>query len=151
MEIDTIFYKAKDGRIFTDPLECQEHEKTIGILKGSVAAMLQDIEEHMPERKGYVSGLVQVMDGKTSRIWNYAIRCIDDQLEDFVNVKDLREEQRYVATTIEGLFNDYKDVDHDLPCQYMLLLSTDLKLDCSKGNVWTIANWNPKAWSGKEK
>ena len=150
MEIDSIFYKAKDGRIFTDPLECEQYEKTIGILKGSVAAMLQDIEEHMPERKGYVSGLVQVMDGKTSRIWNYAIHCIDDQLEDFVNVKDLREEQRYVATTIEGLFNDYKDVDHDLPCQYMLLLSPDLKLDGSKGNVWTIANWNPNAWNRKE-
>lgn len=151
MEIATIYYKAKDGRIFTDPLECEQYEKTIGILKGSVAAMLQDVENHIQDRNGYVHGLVQVMDGKTSRVWNYVIRCIDDHLEDFVNVKDLREEQRYVASTIEEMFNDFKEVDRDLPCQYFLLLSTNLTFDGSKGNVWTIANWNPNAWNGKEK
>lgn len=150
MEIDSIFYRAKDGRIFTDPLTCEEYEKTIGILKGSIGALLLDIENHVPDRKGYVSGVVQAKDGETTKVWNYVIRCIDDQLEDFVNVKDLREEQRYVASTIEGMFNDFKDVDHDLPCQYMLLLSTRLDMNGKGGDLWTIANWNPKAWNAKE-
>lgn len=149
MEIDSIFYKAKDGRIFTDPLACEEYEKTIGIVKGSVGAMLLDVEKHMPEKKGYVAGLVQVKDGEGVKLWIYAIYCIDDRLESFVNVNNLQPEQRYVSTTVEKLFEDFKDVDHDNPCQYMLLLSTGFNArDCE---MWTIANWNQKAWSVKEK
>lgn len=65
MEIDTIFYKAKDGRIFTDPLECEEYEKTIGIVKGSAADFIRYLEKvYKPET--YVHGVVYLRtpDGK---------------------------------------------------------------------------------------
>jgi len=32
MEIAEVYYKAKDGKIFTDPLECEETQKENGYL-----------------------------------------------------------------------------------------------------------------------
>ena len=49
MEIDTIIYKAKDGRTFTDPLKCEEYEKHLGVINGSIGELVKILEEKNPD------------------------------------------------------------------------------------------------------
>jgi hypothetical protein len=143
MEIERIIYKAKDGRIFYDPLECEDYEKTIGILDGSVGDLINIIEKSCKEEQ-YVSGIILVKgnDG-ISHIFVYYTGCIDEKLEDYVNVEDLTEEQRYESATIGMILNRLKQLDKDLPCQYMIAYSDHLNM-YSPG---MMANYNAKAWN----
>lgn len=148
MEIDTIYYKAKDGRIFTDPLECEQYEKTIGIVSGSIADMLRHIKENVGDCK-YVSGAVYYRWPDGRKTFNdITTMCIDDKLESFVNVKDLQEEQRYIAMSVEGFIAYYdKEKMRDFPCQYLLSFSNDLSCHI----VTVMANGiNPNVWEKKE-
>lgn len=41
-----VLYRAKDGRVFNDAMECEKYERTIGIVPGSIGhlvSMLEDI------------------------------------------------------------------------------------------------------------
>lgn len=147
MEIDSIFYKAKDGRIFTDPLECEQYEKTIGIVSGSIADMLRHVKENADDAK-YVSGAVYYRWPDGSKTFHKIITmCIDDKLESFVNVKDLREEQRYVAMTMEDFLAYYSKEDmRDFPCQYLLSFSDDLsgRIAAVLANGINREVWKPK-------
>jgi len=49
MEIDTIIYKAKDGRTFTDPLKCEEYEKNLGVIPGSIGELVKILEKKNPD------------------------------------------------------------------------------------------------------
>ena len=49
MEIDTIIYKAKDGRTFTDPLKCEEYEKNLGVIPGTIGELVKILEEKNPD------------------------------------------------------------------------------------------------------
>ena len=51
MEIDTIIYKAKDGRTFTDPLKCEEYEKHLGVINGSIGELVKILEEKNPDHQ----------------------------------------------------------------------------------------------------
>jgi hypothetical protein len=51
MEIDTIIYKAKDGRTFTDPLKCEEYEKNLGVIPGSIGELIKILEKYSPEHQ----------------------------------------------------------------------------------------------------
>ena len=51
MEIDTIIYKAKDGRIFTDPLKCEEYEKNLGVIPGTIGELVKILEKYSPEHQ----------------------------------------------------------------------------------------------------
>lgn len=148
MEIDTIYYKAKDGRLFTDPLKCEQYEKTIGILPGSIADMVQHIKENIGDAK-YVSGAVYYCMPDEKKIFHSISTVrIDDKLESFVNVKDLREEQRHVAMTTEDFFAYYGKEDmRDYPCQYLLSFSYDYGKD-----IYAVlaSGINPKVWDQKE-
>lgn len=129
MEIDTIFYKAKDGRVFTDPLECEEYEKTIGIVKGSAAHIIQILEEERrPET--YVHGIVFLVtpDGnKYSR--SCATVCCDHLLRSFVNVEDLSIEQRYFINNVADVLRFLKHFDKDSMVTYFLLFDDDIKFE----------------------
>lgn len=49
MEVATIIYKAKDGRTFTDPLKCEEYEKMLGIIPGSIGELVKILEDKNPD------------------------------------------------------------------------------------------------------
>ena len=145
MEIDRIFYRAKDGRIFTDPLKCEAYEKTIGILQGSVGMLVNELEKHNAE--SYINGMVLV---KTRKGMDAAIMLsasLDDYLESFVNVNDLTKDQRYIYETVGGLIKYLARYDKDLPCQYMILLSDTP--DSAKSKT-AMANYNPEIWKDME-
>lgn len=138
MEIEKIIYKAKDGRTFFDPIECEEYEKTIGVLKGSVGELVNELQKNCKEEQ-YVSGIILVRNvNGTGDIYVRYTGCIDHKLEDYVNVDNLKEEQRYESATIGELINRLKQLDKDLPCQYTIVYSDYIDMhDCG-----IIANYN---------
>lgn len=146
MEIDTILYKAKDGRIFEDPLKCEEYEKTIGIISGSCADFIRYLEEkHKPSI--YVHGLVFVRnpDGSASVHSCCTVNC-SDKLESYVNVKDLADEQLYITTTVADVIRFLKRWDKDSPVQYMLTFSEDIHME----HPGIMSMNNPKVWDKGE-
>ena len=148
MEVSTIIYKAKDGKLFYDPLECEQYEKTIGILPGSIADMVQFVKDNMGDCK-YMTGAVFYAhpDGKKT-FHNLDNMCIDDKLESFVNVKDLQEEQRYVFMTVDNFISYYdKEELKDCPCQWLLAMSEHIDMR----EICTMSNGNnPNMWNKKE-
>ena len=143
MEVDTILYRAKDGRIFEDPLKCEEYEKTIGIISGSCADFMRYLEENF-EPSFYVHGLIFVRnpDGSKSLHSCATINC-SDKLESYVNVKDLDEGQLYISTTVADVIRFLKLCDKDSPVHYMLAFSDDIcmkhpgVMSMSNHEVWT--------------
>lgn len=142
MEIDTIYYKAKDGRLFTDPLKCEEYEKTLGIVAGTVAALIVELEK-IAKPKSYIDGIIYVKrpDGQKTIYTPFTI-CVDDELESFVNVKDLTQEQRYEYTTMGHLIEYLRQLDKDSQCQYMIVWSDDI--DFNRPSI--MANHNRDVW-----
>lgn len=142
MEIDTIYYKAKDGRLFTDPLKCEDYEKTLGILPGSVADLISQMEKMM-KPESYIFGIVYVRmpDGKKN-IYVRWTGCVDDQLESFVNVKDLTWEQRYQYETAGNFMETLRKIDKDAQCQYMITWSDNI--DYSEPGI--MSNYNRAVW-----
>lgn len=147
MEIAEIYYKAKDGRIFTDPLKCEEYEAKLGIIGGSVGELINELEKHA-KPEAYVNGMVMVRkaDG-TGSMYTRCTVCIDDMLEDYVNVENLSKEQRYESATVGGLLSELKEVDKDLPCQYFLIWSKNIDME----GFGIVANYNKKAWNKDKK
>ena len=146
MEIDRIIYKAKDGRIFFDPIECEEYEKTIGVLPGSVGDFLNELDKNTNDAD-YIFGIVKMMDGDKGIIYMRCTVCVDRLLEDYVNVENLTEEKRYFVSTAGELKNTLKQVNKDLPCQYFIVFSSDMNFKVSGA----MSNHNNAAWSKDSK
>lgn len=144
MEIDKIIYKAKDGRTFFDPIQCQEYEKKIGIIEGSVGDLISRMEKEMT-RDHYIFGIVKVMNGDKSYLYSRCTVCVDCKLEDYVNVNDLQEESRYVIAKAGELIDTMKQLDKDLPCQWFILFSEDINFKAAAA----MANYNKNAWNNK--
>ena len=145
MEIDTIIYKAKDGKIFFDPLRCEEYERNLGVLQGSVGALVKDLEQI--DAAHYIFGLVLVrMSDGSKSVYSRCTVCADCLLEDFVNPDNLTQQQRYIYETVGNFLDVLKKLDQDLPCQYMLMTSGSISFD----GLGLMANHNEKAWKGKD-
>ena len=144
MEIDTIYYRAKDGKIFTDPLKCEDYENTIGILPGSVGSLISELEKW--DTDTYIHGVVYIKrkDGVKSVYCRYTV-CVDDMLESFVNVRDLTKEQRYLVSTAGELAQALKKENKDDPEQHTIVFSKDVEMK----DVGIMANYNPKVWDDK--
>lgn len=142
MEVEKIIYKAKDGRLFNDPLECEDYEKSLDVLPNSIGDLINQLEkEHV--QGGYMTGIVMVKktNGQTS-LYTECTMNIDAYLEDYVNVENLKEEQRYVYTKVDNVVRFLKTLDKDRPCQYMIVYSKHIDLH----NPGVMANHNKEVW-----
>ena len=135
-----INYKAKDGRTFTDPLECEEYEKTLGVIPGSVGDLIQELEKRNPN--DYIFGIVLIKGNDITNVSLRATICLDGKLEDYVNLENLTEEQRYLSETIGILLRTLRKMDKDAPCQWWIVHSKDISL---KG-AGMVANYNKRCW-----
>ena len=145
MEIDTIFYKAKDGRVFTDPLECEAYESRLGTVPGTVASLILDLAKMDPET--YIRGIVYIRRKNGTKVtYSHFTACVDDKLESFVNVRDLSDEQRCIVCKVKDLVLALKDEDRDDPEQHTILSSRDIMME---KNVSIDANWNHKVWDNE--
>lgn len=142
MEIASIIYKAKDGRTFTDPLACEEYEKTLGVIPISVGDLIQELEKRNPN--DYIFGIVFIKGNDKNNILLIRITiCLDGILEDYVNLENLTEEQRYLSETIGVFLRTLRKMDKDAPCQWWIIHSKDISL---KG-AGMMANYNEKCWA----
>ena len=140
MEIAEIYYKAKDGKIFTDPLKCEDYEKTLGILPGSVGALINELEKLEPST--YIFGIVYVKEKEGKSVYCRCTVCCDNMLEDYVNVDDLGEDKRYLYETAEEFVRLLKKTNKDYPCQWMLAFSNNIDMK----NIGIMSLSNPKVW-----
>lgn len=145
MEVETIIYKAKDGRTFTDPLACEDYEKTLGIVPNSVGNLVQLLEKKDPN--DYIFGIVLIKDKDEYNACLKCTVCLDDKLEDFVSPDALTEEQRYMSETIGEFLKFLRKKDQDSPCQWFIAYSSEL----SMGKCGMMANFNRKCWPSNAK
>lgn len=140
MEVETIIYKAKDGRRFYDPLECEQYEKTLGVINNSVGNLVQLLEEKDPNK--YIFGLVLIKNSDGYSVNMRATFCVDEKLEDYVNPNELTKEQRYFIYTIGDLLNSLRKQDQDAPCQWWIVYSDDIAMKMRA----MMANFNSECW-----
>ena len=134
MEID-VTYVAKDGRRFTDALKCQDYEKTIGIIPGSVGDFICQLEQ-MPQEH-FISGsvMVRTKTGKGMSFQNFVSRAMDDDIEESDPLFSEKAITTTVAQAIEAISHLY---DRDFPIQ-------DICMVCEKvqsGTGVIMANIN---------
>lgn len=115
MDIDVV-YKAKDGRRFSDPFECEEYEKRLGTEPGTVGRARIDLKALGEDR--YAFGLLKVRHENANYYRTYVVQCIDDKLEDYVNVSDLDVDKRWVRNTIGDVLRDMEHFNDDDICEY---------------------------------
>ena len=131
MEAELVYY-AKDGRRFRDPLECERYERTLGLQPGTwgyARESLRALGEDM-----YLNGYIAIRHDGRSR-WHHMITtCLDDRLEDYVNVNDLSEDKRWISITIGGMieFLDTQYSDDD-ECIYLLTYCKQKDFMCDFG------------------
>lgn len=111
-----ITYTAKDGRRFRDPYECEKYEKRLGTEPGTVARARIDLKE-LGEDK-YVFGLLKTRHDGVNHYYSYMVRCVDDKLEDYVNVSSLDVDKRWIRNTISDVLHDMEKFSDDDLCEY---------------------------------
>ena len=118
MDIDVI-YKAKDGMRFNDPYECEEYEKRLGSEPGTVGRARIDLKA-LGENE-YVFGLLKVKHDGIKCYRTYVTRCVDEKLEDYVNVSELDADKRWIVSNIGNVLHDMEQYNDDDPCEYEFL------------------------------
>jgi len=111
-----ITYTAKDGRRFNDPYECEAYEKRLGTEPGTVARARIDLKEIGEDK--YVFGLLKARHEGVNHYRSYIVRCVDDKLEDYVNVSSLDVEKRWIRNTISDVLHDMEEFSDDDLCEY---------------------------------
>ena len=99
-----ITYTAQDGRRFNDPYECEEYEKRLGTEAGMGARARIDLKALGENR--YVFGLLKVCHEGHNYYRSYVTRCVDEKLEDYVNVSSLDVDKRWIRSTIGEVLRD---------------------------------------------
>lgn len=142
MEVEKIIYKAKDGRLFYDPLECEDYEKSLDVIPNSIGDLINNLEkEHV--QGGYMTGIIMVKEANVqTTLYTECTTNIDKYLEDYVNVENLKEEQRYLTAKVDDVVKFLKRLDKDWPCQYMIVYSKNI--DFQRPGV--MANHNKEVW-----
>ena len=111
-----IIYTARDGKKFHDKRECEEYEKRLGTEPGTVGRARIDLKE-LGEDK-YVHGLLKVRHEGFNNYRIYVVRCVDDKLEDYVNVSELDVDKRWIRSTIADVLSDMEQFSDDDLCEY---------------------------------
>ena len=142
MEVDTIYYRAKDGKLFTDPLECENYEKKLGVIPGSVADIISYLNEQC-KPESYLHGLVYVLEPDGSKsLYQCTTVCVANKLDSFVNIENLNTDQLFIATKVKDVIEWLGRCDKDCPVHYFLCYSKNIDMsDCG-----VITLYNPKVW-----
>lgn len=142
-----ITYTAKDGRRFHDPYECEEYEKRLGTDPGTVGRARIDLKD-IGEQK-YVFGILKVRHEGSNHYRTYVTRCVDEKLEDYVNVSELDVDKRWIRSTIGEVLRDMEQYSDDDPCEYEFLYCDHLEF--GKHAFGCCRTSNPELWEEMEK
>ena len=142
-----ITYTAKDGRRFHDPYECEEYEKRLGTEPGTVGRARIDLKD-IGEQK-YVFGILKVRHEGSNHYRTYVTRCVDNKLEDYVNVSSLDVDKRWIRSTIGEVLRDMEQYSDDDLCEYEFLYCDHWKF--GKHTFGCCRTSNPELWEEMEK
>ena len=143
-----ITYTAKDGRRFNDPYECEEYEKRLGTEDGTVARARIDLKA-LGENT-YVHGLLKVRHEGANYYRTYVVRCLDDKLEDYVNVSELNVDKRWIRNTMSDVLHDMEQFsDNDL-CEYEFLYCDHWEFG-GEHPFGCCSTYNPTLWDEMKK
>ena len=138
-------YVAKDGRIFDDPLKCQDYEDHLmGVIPGSVAALIQSLNEIPKERFCTCMFYIRQDSGKT--LFFRAAVDLEPRLSPYVNVNDLEEDKRCILYTIGKLVKDLGQFDKDAPVCGMMVIADNINF---KGDISVMQTTNKDCWDNK--
>lgn len=147
MDINVI-YTAKDGRRFNDPYECEEYEKRLGTEPGTVARARIDLKA-LGENE-YVFGLLKVRHEGVNNYRTYVVRCLDDKLEDYVNVSELDVDKRWIRNTISDVLHDMEQFNDDDLCEFEFLYCDHWEFG-GEHPFGCCRTHNPTLWEEMEK
>lgn len=138
-------YMAKDGKMFKDPLECEEYEKGLDVIQGSVGDIINYLGKQC-KPDDYVHGLVYLKepDG-TKCLFQCATFCIARMQDPFVNLENLDTDQLFIKTQVKEVVEWLGRHDKDCPVQYFLAYSKNIDMS----NCGIIEMHNPKLWEKK--
>ena len=142
-----ITYTAKDGRRFNDPYECEAYEKRLGTEAGTVGRARIDLKE-LGENE-YVFGMLKVRHESTNHYRTYVVRCVDDKLEDYVNVSELDVDKRWFRNTISDVLRDMEQYNDDDLCEYEFLYCEHLEFN--KHSFGCCRSNNQELWDEMKK
>lgn len=142
-----ITYTAKDGRRFHDPYECEEYEKRLGSEPGTVGRARIDLKELGEDR--YVFGMLKVRHDGCNCYRTYVVRCLDDKLEDYVNVSSLDVDKRWIRNTISDVLHDMEQFGDDDLCEYEFIYCDHWEFN--KHTFGCCRSSNPELWEEMEK
>ena len=131
MDINVI-YTAKDGMKFNDPYECEEYEKRLGTEPGTVARARIDLKD-IGEQK-YVFGMLKVRHEGSNHYRTYVTRCVDEKLEDYVNVSELDVDKRWIRYTVSDVLHHIERYDDNALCEYEFLYFNHQNIDLDKAD-----------------
>lgn len=146
MDIDVI-YKAKDGRLFRDPYECEQYEKRLGSKPGTVGRARIDLKalgENM-----YVFGMLKVRHENINLYRTYVTRCVDEKMEDYVTVSELDVDKRWIRNTIADVLHDMEELYDDDLCEYEFLYCDHWEFN--KHTFGCCRTHNSELWEEMEK
>ena len=146
MDID-VTYTAKDGRRFHDPYECEEYEKRLGSEPGTVGRARIDLKE-LGENM-YVFGLLKVRHKDVNHYRAYVTQCVDEKLEDYVNVNELDVDKRWIRSTISEVLRDMEQYNDDDLCEYEFLYCEHW--DFNKHSFGCCRSNNQELWDEMKK
>ena len=128
MEVN-IEYKAKDGKVFTDPYLCETYEKSLDKMPGTLGSFLDTLEEF--KKTDYFCGIVYYReDDKVQTLAAYSID-FSDIYEGEIVTEAMKEAQRRVSLKVGNVLDYFKDKDKSIPCCGSFVISSDIKMNNS--------------------
>ena len=135
MEVN-IEYKAKDGKVFSDPYLCESYEKALENKPGTLGCFLNTLEEF--KKTDYFCGIVYYRED--DKVQTLAVYSIDfsDIYEGEIVTEAMKEAQRRVSSTVGNVLEYFKDKDKSIPCCGSFVISSDIKM--TNCNLFHYAN-----------
>lgn len=133
-------YIANDGTRFSDPLLCQDYENNLKLRPGTVLRAKHDLSKLNPDY--FIFGNLKVFHNSKSNYYLFATRCIDSELENYVNPEFLDEDKRYVSQRLSEVLTVLDRYDDEDECEYDILYADNRQLN----NFFNIKTHNPDFW-----
>ncbi len=145
MEAEVI-YKAKDGKKFDDPMECEKYERKLGIKPGTVGFAKETFRNIGMDM--YLNGQLAVLHEKKA-VWHHLITLnIDDYIEDYVNVNNIAQDKRWMKAQVKVVLKYLEQYNDDDECVYMLTFCRNMDF---KGTLGTMMQNNEDFWKKANK
>lgn len=125
MEVN-IEYKAKDGKVFSDPYLCESYEKVLEKEPGTLGQLLQAFKQF--KETDYFSGIIYYRENGNTESLVACTVDFSDLYEGELVTQAMKDAQNRVRITVGKILNFFKDKDYSIPCSGSFLISPNMNL-----------------------